>query len=91
MSNHEVLCKTFADQANKLIVAARREAGRYQTYRKPDMLATTEIYRQKAFTLWVVACGLHMNGYDDLAEVISITSDAESAIADIYKEMTTLK
>ena len=91
MTNHEILCKTFTDQANKLIVAARHEAVRYQHFRKPDMLATIEIYRQKAFTLWTVACGLHVNGYDgDLAEVISITSDTESGIADIYNEMTTL-
>ncbi len=92
MTNHEVLCKTFTDQANKLITAARREAGRYQTFRKPDMLATIEIYRQKAFTLWTTVCGLHMNSYnEDLAEVISITSEAESTIACIYNEMTALK
>ena len=91
MTNHEALCKTLTDQAKKLVVAAEKEAKRYQTFRKPDMLATIEIYRQKAFTLWTVACGLHVNGYDeDLTEVISITSDAESDIAEIYNKLTTL-
>lgn len=92
MTNHEALCKTLTDQAKKIVVAAEKEAKRYQNFRKPDMLATIEIYRQKAFTLWTLACGLQVNGYDgDLAEVILITSDAESTIADIYNEMTTLR
>lgn len=91
MTNHDALCKTLTDEANKLAAHARKEALRYQNFKKAWMLDTIETYRQKAFTLWTVACGLINNGYsDDMSKVVEITSDAESEIAEIYNEMSAL-
>ena len=91
MTNHEVLCKTLIDESNKLVAHAKREAARFQNAKKLWMLDNIETYRQKAFTIWTVACGLLNNGYtEDMSKVVEITSDAESEIAEIYNEMSAL-
>ena len=91
MTNHEALCKTLTDEANKLVAHAKKEAQRYQNFKEAYMLDAIETYRQKAFTIWIVVCGLLNNGYsENMSEVIKITSDAESEIAEIYNEMSAL-
>ena len=91
MNNHEILCKTLIDESHKLVAHAKREAARFQNFKKFYMLENIETYRQKAFTVWTIVCGLYAHGYaESLREVVEITADAESDIAEIYNEMSAL-
>ena len=91
MTNHEILCKTLIDESNKFVAQAKREAVRFQNFKKLWMLENIETYRQKAFTVWTIVCGLYAHDYTEpLKEVVEITADAESDIAEIYNEMSAL-